>query len=230
MFDAPAIPPSARAESIPVPQTAPPQGHQFPDPSDRGACARFRLRQKTRQTSSSQRSSSSDAAIATLEDATLDLYHQVNNLMETVLQQAVYFREELSACMGMVRNVSDAVASAAMTSVAMARATPSQPVFSSPAEELSQSCEDVPSSSHAPSNVPAVPTTPESNMSPSVPIPVDNPSPTSPSSLPAPVRPENKATSSVSSTLPRLRGFFNKPTQKARQHGSLVGFSSTQPG
>ena len=188
-------------------RTASHRGRAFPDPSDRSACARFRLRQKASKTRPSCRASSSGSDISQLWDATLDLNRRLNHLYETVLEQAINFRSHLAHHLSsstVPPNVSEPVVSA----------PPSQ-CGGHQSESAAASHVNVPV--HAPDVCPPLERLLDASVhvddpAPSVPLPgVDHQTPVTEMHTPRP---------SLSSTLPRLRGIFNKPRRKASDQGS----------
>ena len=204
----------------PTLHTASHRGRAFPNPSDRSACARFRLRQKASKTRPSRCAPSPkpQSNISQLWDATLDLNRRLNHLYETVLEQAINFRDHLahhlSSCT-VPPNVS----------VPLVSALPSEC-------SSHQSTGAAASNVNVPAHAPDV-CSPHESL-PDVSVHVDNPTPSVP--LPG-VDPQAQVTemhtprSSLSSTLPRLRGLFNKPRQKASDKGSSsLGCSSMKPG
>ena len=198
--------------------TASHKGHTFPDPSDCSACARFRLRQKASKTRPSRCAASSGSDISQLWDATLDLNHRLNHLYETVLEQAINFRDHLahhhSSCT-VPTNVS----------VPLVSALPSQ-CGSHQSEGAAASKVNVPV--HTPDVCP-----PHESLL-NVSVHVDSPTPSMP--LPgvghqAQVTEMHTPRPALSATLPRLRGLFNKPRPKASdQGGTSLGRSSTKLG
>ena len=198
--------------------TASHRGRAFPDPSDRSACARFRLRQKASKTRPSRCAASSGSDISQLWDATLDLNRRLNHLYETVLEQAINFRNHLA------HHVSSCTVPPNV-SVPVVSALPSQ-CGSHQSEGAAASNVNVPV--HAPDVCP-----PHESLL-DVSVHVDNPTP----SMPFPgvdhqaqVSEMHTPWPSLSSTLPRLRGIFNKPRKKASdQGGASLGCSSTKLG
>ena len=200
--------------------TASHRGRAFPDPSDRSACAHFRLRQKASKTRPSRHAPSSASDISQLWDATLDLNRRLNHLYETVLEQAINFRDHLahhlSSCT-VPPNVS----------VPLVSALPSEC-------GSHQSTGAATSNVNVPAYAPDV--CPPHESLPDVSVHVDNPTPSVP--LPgvtvdhqAEITEMHTSRSSLSSTLPRLRGLFNKPRKKASDKGSAsLGCSSTKLG
>ena len=183
-----------------TPRTASHRGRAFPDPSDRSACARFRLRQKASKTRPSRCAPSLGSDISQLWDATLDLHRRLNHLYETVLEQAINFRDHLACHHSLSTvppNVSESVVSA----------LPSQ-CGSPQSKRATASNVNVPV--HAPDVWPS--------HKPSMPLPAVHHQ--------AQVTEMHTPQPSLSSTLPRLRGLFNKPRHKA----SDLGCSNTKPG
>ena len=74
--------------------------YAVPDPADRAACARFRMRGRkgSRGPAPFPRLSECHSTIAELQETVLELSSQLNRLYETVLQQAIVFRDHLSSC------------------------------------------------------------------------------------------------------------------------------------
>ena len=96
MFHPPANLPSSWPKS--TPHTAPHTGRSFPDPLNRNACARFRLRRKAPKTpfSHCRGAPPSNSDISQLWDATLDLSRRLNDLSNIVLDLATSVHDHLS--------------------------------------------------------------------------------------------------------------------------------------
>ena len=77
-----------------------------PDPADRGACARFRMRRKAFKASSSRHLS---PATALQLQTKLEFYQRLNSLNQTVLQQACAFSEHLVSYTSMVNTLANLV-------------------------------------------------------------------------------------------------------------------------
>jgi len=220
MFHPPANLPSSWPKS--TPHTAPHTGRSFPDPLNRNACARFRLRRKAPKTpfSHCRGVPPSNSDISQLWDATLDLSRRLNDLSNIVLDLATSVRDHLShPCSLPVPVVSAApLVSASLSQFGSRESTIPSAGVSTQVHEIS------------PLDAPLV----------SSPTPIASRADRliHPASPPARCLTDNdqaRATnvnisrwSSLSATLPQLRGFFNKSGQKASNQQEASPGSSTK--
>jgi len=185
---------------------SPHNGYSLPDPRDRGACARFRLRRKAFKNGS--RSSPSTFNNADLQDSVLQLSRIVNQLAESQSIQARTFQNHLVHCN-------------ALTQALFVRMEPQVPVTHPPVPcrdetpqppggTLPEEAVPIVDQDPAPQSLPFIAPIPQDENSHfSNPLPL--PTPCIPSGVAPPPR-SHTDHSSFSQSLPRLRGFFNKPT------------------
>jgi len=193
MFDPPTNQSSSRSKS--ATRGALHRRFLFPDPGDHGACARFRLRQKAFKKYHSRCPSLDEPAISQLKLTTLELYRQLNHLQELVVQQARIFDTHLASCTAMTHNIMSLIAAV--------------PTFGAHHDTENVSCDALACANKLASYA-------------------FQPLHSTDSPAPAPLEPQSTSLSfsasspgkSMSSTLPRLRGFFNKPKQKTQFDGS----------
>lgn len=164
-----------------------------PDPADRGACARFRMRRKAFKASSRR---PSPATVLQLQQTKLEFYHRLNSLNKTVLQQAHAFSEHLASCTSMVNNLAN------LTRIGPASVHHSQPFHHEDPAAPDQNS----TSTNSPPCIPAS----HGLLSRSQ---FAHPSSSHTEAM-LQSRDNSSSTKSVSTTLPRLRGYFNKPKQK----------------
>jgi len=170
------------------------KGYTPPDPSDRGACARFRMRRKASR-SSSRRPNPPTATVSELQQAKVELYRELKRLSEIVLQQALSFSDHLSACTSVASNTANLV-SAGLRNLAQPQVQPES---------------DDTVLSGIPDLAPSIPSGLSSSLDTSS-------NPTQNQTFPTPSS-DSSPEKSISSSLPRLRGFFNKSGRKLKHDG-----------
>ncbi|KAJ3487386.1 hypothetical protein NLJ89_g11717 [Agrocybe chaxingu] len=194
----------------PGPSTSPRRGHGFPNTRDRGACARFRLHRKATKTSSSRPPCGPPSSMLELQKMMLDLYRQLNTLTEMVAHQALAFNQHISSCTAMMNNVS---------AFATAHPSANAPYFhhtddkvlptsggNNPGTHVDHADAEVQTSNEIDTVAILEPFRVNNKSSPAATVP--HTATASPSqSLPSP---------SMSGSLPRLRGFFNRPRPKPK--------------
>jgi len=218
MFHPPANIPSSCPRSMS--HTAPHKGRSFPDPLNRNACARFRLRRKAPKSPFSHCCGvpPSNSDISQLWDATVDLSRWLNDLSSIVLDLATSVRDHLSRpCSLPVPVVSAAPLVSASVSQSGSRKSeddtiPSAGVSTQVHEKSSLDAPIV--SSPTPAASPADRLI--RPVSPPAQCLMDKDLPRANVNVPR--------QSSLSATLPRLRGFFSQKTSN-RQEAS-PGFST----
>jgi len=163
--------------------------YAVPTPSDRGACARFRMRRKVSR-GPYRRPHSSAVTVEQLLQAKIELYRELNRLNEAVLQQARAFNEHVLSCTNMANNIANLVAK---------RPSLVHPLFQPENNDTLHS-----------SLATLAPSIPSADPSPSL-----NPSTSAspPQTISTPFH-DSLSETSISSSLPRLRGFFNKSKTK----------------
>lgn len=226
MFHPPANLPSSWPKS--TSHTAPHTGRSFPDPLNRSACARFRLRRKAPKTpfSHCRGVPPSNSDISQLWDATLDLSRRLNDLSNTVLDLATSVRDHLSCpCSLPVPVVSAAPLVNASLSQSGSRESKDDTI---PSAGVSTQVHEI-FSLDAPQAVRSP--TPIASRADRLIHPVSPPAQCLTDNDQARATNVNVSQrSSLSATLPQLRGFFNKSRQKASNHQEASPGSSTKRG
>ena len=157
----------------------------FPKPSNRGACARFRMRRRVsrRHHQLGQPHLPANITAEQLLQVKTKLYQELIHLNEAVLQQAHALNEHVLSCTSMANTITDIFAAG-------------------------------PSHIHplVASSTPSAYPPPSSISSTSVSAPQTGPTPPHHDSLP-------ETSTGVTSSLPKLRGFFNKSKTKSARGG-----------
>ena len=165
----------------------------IPKPSNRSACARFRMRRRVSRGPCHHppHPESSPVNVSQLLQAKTEFSQELKHLYDAVLQQARVFSEHVLSCTSMANNIANIVA-----------ATPSliRPLVQQENNDtLATLASPIPSACPSPSSTPSTSAFPPQIIS----IP-DTPSH---DSLP-------KTSTGIPSSLPRLRGIFNKSKTK----------------
>lgn len=198
----PSFEPSPQAYSVPWPPSH--SGYSLPDPRDRGACARFRLRRKSFKTGPRQPPSPPLLSnVVELQHTVLKLSHNLNLLAESHAFQTRIFENHLVGCRQMLQDIPSLVKDAHRE---VLNATHSQ----LPGGTLSQAAAPVVDQHPAPAPLPCLePALPVENSHPE-PYPLPTVTPAVPPNVPLSPHADTDRPS-LSSSLPRLRGLFNKP-------------------
>ena len=166
------------------------KGYAIPDPSDCGACARFRLRRKASKTPS-RRPDSTAITVSQLLQTKVELYRELNCLSEVLILQGCALNEHLLSCTTFANQITNIVTAAPLITQPHVRPEKDDTIF----YDISKLAPFIPSA--CPSFSPG--TSSSSSPTPTIPTPSHDSSP------------DEAFISSITSILPLLRSLFNNP-------------------